>query len=86
MIRMDEASGVEVSLAGPMRFARWQCPRCGGAGSGSVMLAAGSDGRDVRAQGIEHRRITGHGVIFTSGTMEFIGRQAGRGELPEAEL
>lgn len=70
---MDEAGGVEVILAGPMLFARWQCPRCGDAGSGSVMIPAGSAGDDVRDKGIEHHRVTGHGVIFTRGTMEFIG-------------
>ncbi len=37
------------------------------------MLPAGSAGDDVRDQAIEHHRVTGHEVIFTRGTMEYIG-------------
>jgi hypothetical protein len=36
------------------------------------MIPAGSAGDDVRDQAIEHHRVTGHAVIFTRGTMEFI--------------
>lgn len=37
------------------------------------MLPAGSAGDDLRDQAIEHHRLTGHKVIFTRGTMEYIG-------------
>lgn len=57
---------------GPTPFVSWHCDRCD-CGSGSVILAAGSAGDDVRDAAIEHTRTVGCTVTFIRGTVEMLG-------------